>query len=69
MLRKAEHLHPQSLLVTTFTNKAALELKDRIQQKLPGVNVELMQVSTIHSFSNLIECALATIDVLVLTSQ
>jgi len=41
---------PENMLVTTFTNKAALELKDRIQQKLPEVNVELMQVSTIHSF-------------------
>jgi len=41
---------PENMLVTTFTNKAALELKDRIQQKLPEVNVELMQVSTLHSF-------------------
>lgn len=41
---------PENLLVTTFTEKAALELKDRIQAKLPDINVELMQVSTIHSF-------------------
>jgi len=47
---RAGHVRPENLLVTTFTNKAALELKDRIQQKLPQVNVELMQVSTIHSF-------------------
>ncbi len=40
----------ENMLVTTFTNKAALELKDRIQAKLPDINVELMQVSTIHSF-------------------
>jgi len=40
---------PQNLLVTTFTEKAALELKDRIQSKLQNENVELMQVSTIHS--------------------
>jgi len=40
---------PQNLLVTTFTEKAALELKDRIQSKLKNENVELMQVSTIHS--------------------
>jgi len=40
---------PENLLVTTFTEKAALELKDRIQAKLPDINVELMQVSTIHS--------------------
>ncbi len=41
---------PQEFLVTTFTNKAALELKDRIKEKLTNVNVELMQVSTIHAF-------------------
>lgn len=41
---------PEDLLVTTFTEKAALELKDRIQSKLPKINVERMQVSTIHSF-------------------
>jgi DNA helicase-2/ATP-dependent DNA helicase PcrA len=41
---------PEDLLVTTFTNKAAFELKDRIQRKLPEINVELMQISTIHSF-------------------
>ena len=40
----------ESILATTFTNKAALELKDRIQAKLPDINVERMQVSTIHSF-------------------
>src|SRR5574341_239142 len=41
---------PENILATTFTNKSALELKDRIQSKLPGINVELMPVSTIHSF-------------------
>ena len=41
---------PENLLVTTFTNKAALELKDRIQRRLPDVHVEAMQVSTLHSF-------------------
>ncbi len=40
---------PDHLLVTTFTNKAALELKDRIQAKLPDAQVEAMQVSTMHS--------------------
>ncbi len=38
------------MLVTTFTDKAALELKDRIKQKVPHLNVDAMQVSTIHSF-------------------
>jgi superfamily I DNA/RNA helicase len=41
---------PESLLVTTFTNKAALELKDRIQRNLPDVPVETMPVGTLHSF-------------------
>lgn len=41
---------PDNLLVTTFTEKASLELKDRIQGKLPDVNVESMQISTLHSF-------------------
>lgn len=49
-LVKSRTARPEHLLVTTFTNKAALELKDRIQRKLPEVNVELMQVSTLHSF-------------------
>lgn len=38
------------VLVTTFTDKAALELKDRIQEKVQHLNVDAMQVSTIHSF-------------------
>jgi superfamily I DNA/RNA helicase len=49
-LVQAELVAPEHLLVTTFTNKAALELKDRIQIKLPGVHVEAMQVSTLHPF-------------------
>jgi DNA helicase-2/ATP-dependent DNA helicase PcrA len=47
---QAELAKPENILATTFTNKAALELKDRIQSKLREINVELMQVSTIHSF-------------------
>jgi len=37
------------ILVSTFTVKAAEELKDRLRQKL-GNKVENMQISTIHSF-------------------
>jgi DNA helicase-2/ATP-dependent DNA helicase PcrA len=50
-LVRAGLVDPQHLLVTTFTNKAALELKDRIQQRLPDVHVEAMKVGTLHSFS------------------
>jgi DNA helicase-2/ATP-dependent DNA helicase PcrA len=48
-LVRAGHVEPNECLVTTFTNKAAYELKDRIQQKLPDIDVEQMQVCTIHS--------------------
>jgi DNA helicase-2/ATP-dependent DNA helicase PcrA len=49
-LIEKENVRPNEMLVTTFTDKASLELKDRIQRKVPQINVELMQVSTIHSF-------------------
>jgi DNA helicase II / ATP-dependent DNA helicase PcrA len=41
---------PDEILALTFTRKASLELKDRIQRKLPQANAELMQISTFHSF-------------------
>jgi DNA helicase-2/ATP-dependent DNA helicase PcrA len=47
---KTKKVEPEGLFAATFTEKAALSLKDRIQQKLPEFNVEAMQVSTIHSF-------------------
>jgi DNA helicase-2/ATP-dependent DNA helicase PcrA len=40
---------PRNCLVSTFTRKAALELKDRIQQKLLDVDAEQMAIGTIHS--------------------
>ena len=42
-LLKAGYAMPTQCLVTTFTNKAALELKDRIQYKLPETDVEQRQ--------------------------
>jgi len=49
-LIRSGKVQPENLLAATFTEKAALKLKDRIQKKLPEINVEAMQVSTIHSF-------------------
>jgi DNA helicase-2/ATP-dependent DNA helicase PcrA len=40
---------PANCLVSTFTRKAALELQDRIQRKLPDVDVQQMPIGTIHS--------------------
>ena len=57
-LLKSGAASPESVLVTTFTEKAALELKDRIQSRLfdisiTDINVERMQVSTIHSLKKI----------------
>ena len=49
-LIKTRDASSDKVLVTTFTDKAALELKDRIQKKVPYLNVDAIQVSTIHSF-------------------
>ena len=53
-LVRSGNVAPENILAVTFTEKAALGLKDRVQQKLPDVNVELMQISTIHSFASLL---------------
>lgn len=41
---------PSSLLVITFTRKAANELKDRLSEDIPKNIINEMQISTIHSF-------------------
>lgn len=45
-------VQPEEILAVTFTERAAQGLKDRIQEKLPEVNAEGLQVSTIHSFAS-----------------
>lgn len=43
-------VNPRSLLVITFTRKAANELKDRLSEDIPKNIINEMQISTIHSF-------------------
>lgn len=43
-------VNPSSLLVITFTRKAANELKDRLSEDIPKSIINEMQISTIHSF-------------------
>lgn len=45
---KEKHIKPWNILAFTFTNKAANEMKDRIE-KLLGDNAEGMWVGTFHS--------------------
>ena len=43
-------VNPSSLLVITFTRKAANELKDRLSEDIPKNIINEMQISTIRSF-------------------
>lgn len=45
------HMHPRDIIVTTFTNKAANEMKERLQEMLRGtdVNVSELLIGTFHS--------------------
>ncbi|MFY9498305.1 MAG: UvrD-helicase domain-containing protein, partial [Tepidanaerobacteraceae bacterium] len=46
-LIKNQAVNPRNIIAITFTNKAAQEMKERLQQLLPSVNDIL--VSTFHS--------------------
>ena len=48
-LIQEKNVDPNNILVTTFTVKAANQLKDRLSARI-GNKMENMQISTIHSF-------------------
>lgn len=45
-----ENAEPETFLVITFSRKAAKQLKDKLYKELPKDVVDMMQISTIHSF-------------------
>ena len=45
---------PSSLLVITFTHKAAEELKERLSSDIDESTINLMQISTIHAFCRVV---------------
>ena len=50
-LIKEKKIHPETLLVITFTRKAAEELKERLADSdISKSDIDLMQISTIHGF-------------------
>ena len=53
-LIKEKEVDPSSLLVITFTHKAAKELQERLATDIDESIVNLMQISTIHAFCRVI---------------
>ena len=43
---------PHSFLAVTFTNKASMEMKDRVSNLVPEINMKESWVSTFHSFGH-----------------
>ena len=52
-LIKEKKVPPSSIMMVTFTNKAALEMKERIEKEL-GSNLKLGYIGTFHSFGALV---------------
>jgi len=48
---------PKRLLGLTFTNAAAAEMKERVSQNIPHRKLEIIDLSTIHSFCYQVLCA------------
>jgi DNA helicase II / ATP-dependent DNA helicase PcrA len=48
-LIREKGMYPQNILAVTFTNKAANEMKERVQELLPDTDVSQMSVGTFHS--------------------
>ena len=48
-LIEEENIDPSNILAITFTNKAANEMKSRVENML-GINTNMIQISTFHSF-------------------
>ncbi len=49
-----KRVDPSTLLVITFTHKAAEELKERLANDIDEATISLMQISTIHAFCRVV---------------
>lgn len=51
-LLKNCNIKPYQIFAVTFTNKAALEMRRRISQMLPGIQLNDMWLGTFHGLGN-----------------